>query len=75
MKNATFKGNHSVFGGGSQPVGQDWYGGDIVFDKVSNITITGCTLSTKYIHSETSSASEINGQSISTIDNVYNTLF
>lgn len=75
IKDATFKGNHNVFGGGTQPAGQDWYGGDIVFDVVKNVTISDCTLSTQYIHSETTGESIINGEVIETTGNVYTTLF
>lgn len=68
IKNASFKGNVSVLDSGVK-------GSDIVFDKVKNVTIEGCTLQTSTIHSETTVESVINKVSVEKIDDVYNELF
>jgi len=68
IKNASFEGSMEVVTDGVK-------GGDIVFDKVKDVTIEDCTLKTQSIHSETTGESVINGKTITTIDNVYSTVF
>lgn len=68
IKNATFEGDFNVTDGGV-------HGGDIVFDRVKNITIENCTLTTSSIHSETTGESIINGVNVTKIDDVYSELF
>ena len=68
IKNATFKGSTSVVDSGVK-------GSDIVFDKVNNVTILDCTFTTSSIHSETAGLSVINEKEITTVEDVYSTIF